>query len=75
MRNPRNSPSQLAQRKRYTEITRVRKEFEQLFWQFDDSSDKPGTKDYLCEIVFQLMDIRRLLEKNQERIKNDKEEK
>ena len=64
MRNTRHSPSMLEQRKRYGEITKVRIEFEKLFWQFNDSDGKPGNKDYLCEIVFQLMDIKTILTKN-----------
>ena len=62
-KNIRESPSIKARHSRSQELTRVRKEFEKLFWEGEDLKNKPGNKDYLCEILFQLQDIKNMLEK------------
>lgn len=62
-KNIRETTSIKAWHDRARALTRVRKEFETLFWQTTDGNNKPGNKDYLCEIIFQLQDIKNILEK------------
>lgn len=47
-------------------LAALRKEFEDLFW----TTNRPGNIDYLCELVFQVQELRLLLEKLLKRTQN-----
>lgn len=45
-----------------TKLRTLRKEFEQIFWSIDETQGVPSIKDYLVILMYQNLDIIRLLE-------------